>query len=217
MNTILLPFEFSRESGYVLLSNESGDFIHLTEKDFDHLIKHEFSQISETAFHTLYSRHFVCDKQDVDFTINLIANKYRTRKAFLRDFTVLHMMVITLKCNHSCQYCQVSSANADAIKYDMSSETARKVVEMILQAPSRSIKIEFQGGEPLLNWSVIMQTVEYAEKLNEAYQKNISFVICSNIYALNQDHLDYFKAHNIHISTSLDGPKFYMILIVLCV
>ena len=207
MNTILLPFEFSRESGYVLLSNESGDFIHLTEKDFDHLIKHEFSQISETAFHTLYSRHFVCDKQDVDFTINLIANKYRTRKAFLRDFTVLHMMVITLKCNHSCQYCQVSSANADAIKYDMSSETARKVVEMILQAPSRSIKIEFQGGEPLLNWSVIMQTVEYAEKLNEAYQKNISFVICSNIYALNQDHLDYFKAHNIHISTSLDGPK----------
>ena len=96
MNTILLPFEFSRESGYVLLSNESGDFIHLTEKDFDHLIKHEFTQISEAAFHTLYSRHFVCDKQDVDFTINLIANKYRTRKAFLRDFTVLHMMVITI-------------------------------------------------------------------------------------------------------------------------
>lgn len=81
MNTILLPFEFSRESGYVLLSNESGDFIHLTEKDFDHLIKHEFSQISETAFHTLYSRHFVCDKQDVDFTINLIANKYSNEKS----------------------------------------------------------------------------------------------------------------------------------------
>ena len=99
MNTILLPFEFSRESGYVLLSNESGDFIHLTEKDFDHLIKHEFSQISETAFHTLYSRHFVCDKQDVDFTINLIANKYRTRKAFLRDFTVRFQVQMRMLLN----------------------------------------------------------------------------------------------------------------------
>lgn len=179
----------------------------LSGEDFDHLIKEEFSQISELAFHSLQSRHFVCSENNVDFTIDLIANKYRTRKAFLRDFTLLHMMVITLKCNHSCQYCQVSSADADAVKYDMTPETARKVVEMILMAPSKCIKIEFQGGEPLLNWATIVETVEYAEKLNETIKKDISFVICSNIYALNQTHLDFFKKHSIHISTSLDGPK----------
>ena len=35
---------------------------------------------------------------------------------------------------------------------DMSIATAEKVVDMAMRSPSDSITIEFQGGEPLVNW-----------------------------------------------------------------
>jgi His-Xaa-Ser system radical SAM maturase HxsB len=48
--------------------------------------------------------------------------------------------------------------------------------------------------------------VAYAEERNKSVGKNISFVICTNLSTLSDEHLAYFEAHGIKISTSLDGP-----------
>jgi sulfatase maturation enzyme AslB (radical SAM superfamily) len=52
----------------------------------------------------------------------------------------------------------------DQKELDMSKETAKKVVDTIFYTSNPSITIEFQGGEPLVNWDVIKFIVEYAEK-----------------------------------------------------
>src|SRR5450759_2048100 len=78
---------------------------------------------------------------------------------------------------------------------------------MIFAGPSPSIKIEFQGGEPLLNYEIIKEVVIYAEKINKKKQKHLSFVICTNLTLINEEILEFFKKHNVIISTSLDGPK----------
>jgi len=80
-------------------------------------------------------------------------------------------------------------------------------VDMIFQCPSPSIKIEFQGGEPLLNFPVIVEIVEYAKTVNRRFKKNVSFVICTNLSLLNNEILSFLKKHHIEVSTSLDGPK----------
>lgn len=144
---------------------------------------------------------------DTDVAIRQIAGRYVTRKSFLRNFTMLHMMVITLRCNQKCEYCQVSCADENAKKFDMDVNTAEKIVDMIFESPTYNPKIEFQGGEPTLNWPVVTSTVKYAEQLAKKKGKKVEFVICTNLTNIKVEQLYFCKQHNIDISTSLDGNQ----------
>jgi len=68
------------------------------------------------------------------------------------------------------------------------------------------LKIEFQGGEPLLNFPLIKEIVLKAEEMNASQGKDLAFVIATNLALLDDEVLDFCAAHNIYISTSLDGP-----------
>ncbi len=201
-----LPFLFERKpQGKLLLVNECGEYHFINTADFEALISFSLPALS-LCMQDLKSKHFISG-QDLDQAIDMAATKYRTRKRFLNNFTSLHMMVITLRCNHQCEYCQVSCEDQEAHKYDMSPEVAKKIVDYIFQSPSPVIKIEFQGGEPLLNWSTITTTVEYAEKLNKTAEKHLEFVVCTNLTLINEKQLEFINSHGISVSTSLDGPQ----------
>lgn len=202
----ILPFQFSRiSSDEYLLVNESGEYIFLDNENFHKFIQGDLSSECP-SYLDLKSRHFLSTDHLTE-TIELVATKYRSRKRFLSDFTALHMMVMTLRCCNDCSYCQVSAEGDDAKEYDMKSEVARKIVEYIFKTPSPVIKIEFQGGEPTLNWTSITETVLYAKKLNQKFKKNLEFVVCTNLVKVTDDQLLFYKEHDIQISTSLDGPK----------
>ena len=79
----------------------------------------------------------------------------------------------------------------------MSIETATKILEHIFCTPSKTIKIEFQGGEPLLNWETIAYTILHAEKLNETHKKFLDFVICTNLTLIKEWQLEFFKTHKV--------------------
>ena len=53
------------------------------------------------------------------------------------------------------------SMKKDCVGFDMDKETAKKVVEFIFQSPSKQITIEFQGGEPLLNFEIVKFVVDF--------------------------------------------------------
>jgi His-Xaa-Ser system radical SAM maturase HxsB len=89
----------------------------------------------------------------------------------------------------------------------MSWDTALKVVNMIFRSSSPTIKIEFQGGEPILNWRVVQKIIEYALFLNRHRHKNLEFVLCTNLTLIEESILKFLKKHRVLISTSLDGPK----------
>ncbi len=202
----LLPFQFSCfDSGDYLLVNETGEYIFLNKDDFHKFIQGDLTS-AFSSYYDLKSRHFL-NTEHLPETLEMISAKYRTRKKFISDFTVLHMMVITLKCTNKCLYCQVSAEGDDAKGFDMSPEVARRVVDYIFESPSPSIKIEFQGGEPTLNWETLKETVLYAKKVNQKYQKHLDFVVCTNLVKVDTQQLMFFKEHGIHISTSLDGPR----------
>lgn len=202
----ILPFQFKRTNNNdVLMVNEAGDFTFISNEDFLLFVKHQL-QKNSNSYNNLKSHLFLAT-EELPVSIRQTAARYSTRKAFLRDFTALHMMVITLRCNQKCEYCQVSCADEDAKKFDMSEETAKKIVDMIFQSPILCPKIEFQGGEPTLNWKVITTTVEYAENIAKEKNKKVNFVICTNLTNIREDKLLYCKEHNICISSSLDGPR----------
>ncbi|MDO8240998.1 MAG: His-Xaa-Ser system radical SAM maturase HxsB [Candidatus Moranbacteria bacterium] len=202
-----LPFRFERVADRVLLVNDVGDFHFLPESSFDALIGRKISPES-SEYLDLKSKNMIWDSH-LSNVIDLLATKYRTKKQFLYDFTSLHMFVLTRRCNQRCAYCHASSVCVeDKDVLDMDVATARKCVELVFMSPAKSIKIEFQGGEPLLNFNVLKSVVEYSLELNEKYKKNLEFVVCTNLIALDEDKLEYIKSNKIYISTSLDGPEY---------
>ena len=200
----LLPFQYKRwDRDNFLMVNECGDYDFIDYDDFSALIGHDLSS-DKAIFRDLKSKHFLAES-DLPTAIELMSNKYRTRKGFLRDFTSLHMLVVTLRCNQNCEYCQVSAENDQAHQFDMSVRVAEKIIERIFEGPSNNIKIEFQGGEPTLNWPAVVASIEKAKKLNLKFKKNLDFVICTNLTSIDREKIEFIHRHGVSISTSLDG------------
>jgi len=86
----------------------------------------------------------------------------------------------------------------------MSEETAMRALDIAFASPAARIKIEFQGGEPLLNFPLI-KTIVTASKARSGGKK-VDFVIASNLALLDDTVLGFCKASNVLLSTSLDGP-----------
>ncbi len=132
--------------------------------------------------------------------------KMRAKFGFLREGPTLHIVVVTSNCNLKCVYCQVSAPTS--AKCDMDNATAKVVVDRILESPSDSYIIEFQGGEPLLNFSTVQYIIEYSESLAASRGKRIEYSLISNFTrSVTAEKLRYLIAHNVSICFSLDGPQ----------
>lgn len=202
----LLPFRFIQlDAKRYLAVNEVGEWHVLARGELEALVRKQL--VAETPlYYALKSKHFI---QDADSTVamDLLTLKVRTKRHRITEFTSLHMFVVTLRCNHSCQYCQVSRQSEDRSSFDMTVSMADKAIDLVFKSPSRTIKIEFQGGESLLNFPLIKHIVLEAERRNIAEQRNLAFVIATNLSILSHDILDFCRDHDISISTSLDGPE----------
>ncbi|MEE8114786.1 MAG: His-Xaa-Ser system radical SAM maturase HxsB, partial [Nitrososphaerales archaeon] len=157
-------------------------------------------------YNDLKAKHFVID-EDSSIALELLAAKYRTKQSHLANFTALHMFVVTLRCEHSCPYCQVSRQSEDKSAFDMTEEMADRAIDFLFHSPSRSLKVEFQGGETLLNFPLIQYIVDQVERRNQNEDREIQFVIATNLALITDPVLQYCLEHDIYISTSLDGPR----------
>jgi His-Xaa-Ser system radical SAM maturase HxsB len=201
----LLPFRFLRWSDDdVLLTNDVGEFLVLPESALRDLVAHRLPADS-AAFLDLEARHFLASGES-DVPLELLATKYRTKKSFLDGFTRLHLFVVTLRCDHSCRYCQVSRVTENRSRYDMSRETAERSIDLMFRSPAPALKIEFQGGEALLNFDLVQWIVERVEERNQIEGRRIEFVVATNLSPLTDAMLDFLRDHDVLISTSLDGP-----------
>lgn len=202
----ILPFRFAHFSKEeYLLTNDVGEFIFLRNEDFNRFVNYELDTRTETFMDIASKQIATTDK--VEDVVNMLATKFRTKKSILKDFTTLHMVVPTLRCNSSCIYCQVKRHESSNYSADMTKTTAKNVVKCIFESPSPCIKIEFQGGDPSTDFGMVKYIIEEAEWQNLFKKRELEFVICTNLTLLNEDMVKYLKKHKCHISTSLDGPK----------
>lgn len=202
----ILPFRFVRfNDKEVLITNDVGEYIFLSYEDFNTFVSGSLDETSE-LFYNIASKQ-IATTDNVPDVVNMLATKFRTKKSILSDFTALHMVVPTLRCNSSCIYCQVSRKNIDDHSADMTKETAKNVINIIFESPSPCIKIEFQGGDPSTDFEMVKYIIEEAEWKNLTKRRDLEFVICTNICLLTKEMVQYLKKHKCMISTSLDGPK----------
>lgn len=202
----LLPFRFSRlDNDSYFLSTDYGEWTCVDQRQLIALMRKE-KITDDVLYYELKAKHMLREKGS-DGQVALLASRYRTKKAFIENFAQLHIFVLTVRCNNACVYCQASrrSCQSDRLRYDMSPEVLEKSIELFLAMPAEKLTLEFQGGESTLNMPLIRQAVALVNALNT--DKEIQFVICTNLCDLSDDDLDFLIAHQFSISTSLDGPQ----------
>lgn len=201
----LLPARLIRldRTRYVV-TNDVGEYVVLDRGELADYVHHRL-QPGTRIYDELKAHHFLFD-DDSRVALDLLALKLRTRVDRLADLTALHMFVVTLRCDHTCAYCQVSRQTEDRTNFDMDPHHADLAVDMVFASPSPMIKLEFQGGEPLLNFELIRRIVLRAKSLNQAQDRDLAFVIASNLTHLSDEVLDFCAEHTITFSASLDGP-----------
>jgi His-Xaa-Ser system radical SAM maturase HxsB len=205
-NVSLLPFRFSRLHGQELLVNEAGEFLFAPEGTVRALVEGRID-VQSTLYKDLKAKQLVYDDTTSPL-LDVLAAKIRTNNDHLIGGTKLHIFVVTLRCEHSCHYCQVSRQTATKGEFDMSQQTADRSISLMLDTPSPHVTLELQGGEPLLAFDIIQYIIPRAKQQAKARGKSIDIVVTTNLACATNEMLMYFKDESVKISTSLDGPAF---------
>lgn len=204
----LLPFKFiSLNDQSDLIVNEVGDFLVLKKGIVKDIIRRKFSKNENQELYKDLVANFIISEKEIPDLIDNYAVRYSTKKSFLDSFTTLHIFVMSLRCDHTCHYCQVSRVTADKAKYDLKREHIDKGIQLMMKSPATHVTMEFQGGETLLAFDNIKYAVAHANTAAIENGKTITFVICTNLSLVNEEILNFCKEKDILISTSLDGPK----------
>lgn len=118
LNYELLPFSFDRfNDDEYILTNLVGEHLIMSAADLPTLINRGLDP-SHHQFASLRSKHFIRYPEE-QAPLSLLALKVRTRYSRLPPFTNLHIFVVTLRCDHSCPYCQVSRQMEGEGAFDM--------------------------------------------------------------------------------------------------
>jgi uncharacterized protein len=89
----------------------------------------------------------------------------------------------------------------------MSWETAKKAIDFLLRhsVDSPSVNVGFYGGEPLLEFDLIKQAIEYCKKLFVG--KELTFNLTTNGTLLTKEKILFLEEQGVILTISLDGPK----------
>lgn len=126
------------------------------------------------------------------------------------------ILELTCQCNFRCKYCCYSDCYELTHGYSndyMSFEVAKKAVDFyvghymqtVKRNPLSELFISFYGGEPLLNFTIIKQVVEYVEE--EYSEHKFSYNITTNGYLLNDQISQFLVEKDFAILVSLDGDE----------
>jgi His-Xaa-Ser system radical SAM maturase HxsB len=196
----LVPFRFRRVGPDVLLTTALGDWVFVSPAELGALAR---GLVDAPLKEKLAARGFVRGALDVAKE----AERLGRNKRFLGYGPNLHIVVVTLRCNETCVYCHASRADMTATHTDMTPELAERTVDFILQSTSPAVTIEFQGGEPLVNFPVVKHLIEYALEKNRAYGKDLEFTMVTNLALMDDEKLAYLIGKKVQICTSIDGPE----------
>ncbi|MBC7194635.1 MAG: radical SAM protein, partial [Caldisericia bacterium] len=117
-------------------------------------------------------------------------------------------LLISQKCNFKCDYCFVNEGKYNEKESLMDKETSFKAVDFLIEnSKTKHVEIDFFGGEPLLNWDVVKETIEYGYKKAKENGIRIRFSLTTNGALLNDDRLNFLIENSVSLIISLDGPK----------
>ncbi|WP_326974488.1 thioether cross-link-forming SCIFF peptide maturase [Caproicibacter sp. BJN0012] len=135
---------------------------------------------------------------------------YEKFAAMLKSAPIKSMCLnIAHDCNLRCEYCFAAQGDFGGERMLMPFEVAKSAIDFLIEKSvgRHNLEVDFFGGEPLMNFDVVKQTVAYARGLEKAYDKNFRFTITTNGLLLSDDKIDFINREMSNCILSFDGRK----------
>ena len=112
-------------------------------------------------------------------------------------------------CNLTCAYCFARAGQYHGKEALMPFEVGRQALDFLLENSGgrRNLEVDFFGGEPLLNWSVVKDLVAYGRSQEAARGKTFRFTLTTNGMLIDDEVIDFTNREMANVVLSLDGRK----------
>jgi uncharacterized protein len=191
---------FRKRGEKYVVTTEAGDYALLGEAELHAMIE---GHLPEGALRDdLAARGFLAGAAGLAHTVG----RLKARRSFLGHGPNLHIVVVTLRCDHRCLYCHASRAPLERDDADMSEETAGRVVATAMRSTAPALTIEFQGGEPLANAARVRQITDLAIEQAAQRGKALDLSLVTSLSLMTDEMADFLFDRRVQICTSLDGP-----------
>ena len=112
-------------------------------------------------------------------------------------------------CNLNCEYCFASQGKYHGERAMMTFEVGKRAFDWLIEnsGSRRNLEVDFFGGEPLMNFDVVKQLVEYARSIEKEKGKNFRFTLTTNGVLVDDDVIDFCNREMSNVVLSLDGRK----------
>ncbi len=139
-------------------------------------------------------------------TFRPIAGELKKRTSGVVKALCLH---IAHTCNLNCSYCFASQGKYHGDRAIMSFEVGKRALDFLVEnsGTRRNLEVDFFGGEPLMNFTVVKQLVEYARSIEKEKGKNFRFTLTTNGMLVDDDVIEFSNREMSNVVLSLDGRK----------
>lgn len=112
-------------------------------------------------------------------------------------------------CNLRCQYCFADTGEYMGHRQLMSFEVGKAAIDYLINHSQgrHNLELDFFGGEPLMNFDVVKQVVEYARAQEKIHHKLFRFTITTNGVLLDDDKIAFINREMSNVVLSIDGRR----------
>ena len=209
--------KYCQNGTYMLLDVNSGIINVIDKMTYD--VLDVYDGTNKDAVYQAFAGTY--DKKDLDETLGeldeliekemLFAPMTENFKVVAEEEPVIKSLCLNIAhdCNLRCQYCFASQGDYDTHKRElMSFDVAKHAVDLLIKSTEgkrQHCEIDFFGGEPLMNFGVVKQTIEYIREQEKIHDKVFKLSLTTNGMLLDPAKVKYLTDNHISLILSLDG------------
>ncbi len=153
----------------------------------------------------------MCDSPICDYEEDRVLSDNLDNCAFRKTDGAVKALCLNVAhaCNLACSYCFAGQGKYKGAQALMPLETGKRAIDFLVEhsADRHFLEVDFFGGEPLLNWPMVKETVAYARSLESKTGKRFRFTLTTNGILIDDDVIDFTNREMDNVVLSLDGRK----------
>ncbi len=182
--------------------------------------KAEEETLADTVVNSLKDRHSEADLKEALFEVLELKKEgllytEDIYENYITDFkkreTVVKALCLHIAhdCNLACKYCFAEEGEYHGRRALMSFEVGKKALDFLVKNSGNRVNLEvdFFGGEPLMNWQVVKDLVNYGRSLEKQNNKKFRFTLTTNGILLNDEIMEFLNREMSNVVLSIDGRK----------
>ncbi|NMC57657.1 MAG: thioether cross-link-forming SCIFF peptide maturase [Eubacteriaceae bacterium] len=205
--------KFYKNGLYIIYDNVSGVLFESDALAYD-VLEYINSENDEKIIEIFNGKYNITDLKETISELrnlideNLIFEKEKNYKPG-ENFGIIKALCLNIAhdCDLRCKYCFASQGSYNSKRALMRIDVAKASIDFLINNSGKrhNLEIDFFGGEPLLNFDVVKQTVLYAKQREKECGKKFKFTLTTNALKLDDEISDFLNEHMDNVVLSLDG------------